>query len=296
MDNSLNVVGSLLKIETGKTLKVKNSVTTVDTQVLNPLNGIFIKDSGSLVQENNASLNSGKINMERISQPMVVNDYTYWSSPVKEFLLKSISPTTSASKFFRWDEVTQAWLVHNTGTPHDMIAGRGYIVRAPGGFTTATSLTANFIGVPNNGAVMMPVKGSSSGVEAENKWNLLGNPYPSAIDANQFISANSSFVAGTIYLWTHNTPLNAATTLGYSPNDYASWNGTGGVATSVAEEGNNYNIPNGYVAAGQSFFIRGIRAFTENNEVTFNNSMRVDGSAGKTVNFLEQLMELQIVQ
>jgi hypothetical protein len=36
---------------------------------------------------------------------------------------------------------------------------------------------------------------------------LMGNPYPSALDADKFLDANASLIEGTIYFWTHNTSL-----------------------------------------------------------------------------------------
>ena len=255
------------------------ATTSIDEEA----EAFFIEDGGSLVQPTSyQNLITGKIKMQRISQLMIQNDYTYWSSPVQNYILKDISPTTSASKFFKWKEDTQAWFSLPSTTNHIMEAGRGYIIRAPGSYGTAgQTTTAHFIGKPNNGIVTMSVKGSPSDLEVDYKWNLIGNPYPSAIDANTFLSLNSSKVAGTLYFWTHNTPINPSTVLGYAPNDYASWNGTGGTgttaaATSTPETGNNYNIPTGYIAAGQAFFIRGITDGM--STITFNNSMRVDGS------------------
>lgn len=281
-----------------------NAGHTLDIQgAINNNGTISILDSGSLVQRDDSAINAGSINMERISKQMLREDYTYWSSPVQNFPLKNVSPGTSDSKFFKWKEDTQVWSAINAPSAHNMQAGRGYIVRAPSNFpVSGTPLfhTANFIGVPNNGIVTMTVKGSVPAVgddptgpdtQGDNyQWNLIGNPYPSAIDADIFMSSNSSFVAGTLYLWTHNTPLNPSTVLGYAPNDYASWNGTGGVDTKPAgSTGVSTGTPNGYIAAGQSFFIRGITAGM--STVTFNNSMRVDGSAGKNSQFFRTATE-----
>lgn len=291
-----------LTIDGGATLAVAEAVT-IGTDAF-----IDIKNNGSLVQYRNvdnvlSNNNTGNIKMERISKPMLREDYTYWSSPVQNFALKIVSPGTSDSKFFKWKEDTQVWSAINPPSAHIMEAGRGYIVRAPSAFPVSGTPgihTANFIGVPNNGVVTMTVKGSVPAVgddptgpdtQGDNyQWNLIGNPYPSAIDADIFMSSNSSFVAGTLYLWTHNTPLNPSTVLGYAPNDYASWNGTGGVDTKPAgSTGVSTGTPNGYIAAGQSLFIRGITAGM--STVTFNNSMRVDGSAGKNSQFFRTAAE-----
>lgn len=257
---------------------------TVDTGSL-----IDINNNGSLVQYRNvdnatANNNSGNIKMERITKPLFRFDYTYWSSPVQDFVLKSVSPTTLFDKFFRWNEVGQAWLMHpsNVAEPslERMAPGRGYIVRAPQGFPietpTATALfhTANFVGKPNNGTVTMNVAGQPDPFPVVPttvyKWNLLGNPYPSAIDATTFLNANTN-LGGTLYFWTHNTSISSASP-SYAPNDYASWNGTGATATLAGADGViNNNAPTGKIAAGQGFFVKGLA----NGTATFNNTMRV---------------------
>ncbi len=103
--------------------------------------------------------------------------------------------------------------------------------------------------------------------------NLIGNPYASAISANAFLSnpANTGVVEGTIYLWTHNTPVTAYV---YNSNDYAVYNFSGSVATRAAlTSGVNTNVPTGNIASGQGFFIKGLT----NGDVVFNNSMRLTG-------------------
>ena len=58
-----------------------------------------------------------------------------------------------------------------------------------------------FVGEPNNGDQFFTLD-PVSGVK-----NLIGNPYPSALDANAFLLANQDKLEGTIYFWTHNTAI-----------------------------------------------------------------------------------------
>lgn len=308
--NNLEVTSSLLEIGSNKTLRVTNKVSTVDTDALN---GIYIKDCGSLIQimdvdNKTGNLNVGKVKMERLAKPMLRYDFSYWSSPVfedgdgvaqpGEFTLNNLSPLTLADKYYRWNEDLQQWQINHQGTAA-MIPGRGYIVRAPQNYDitgTAGIYAANFLGKNNNGIVRMKLKGSSNLTEAHYKWNLIGNPYPSAISAHKFLDENmntnpsgNNVVAGTLYFWTHNTAVGGST-LSYTPNDYASWNSSGGVATatsnpatSVPELGNNYVQPSGYIAAGQAFFVRGTND-DDTKTVLFNNAMRVDALTGSTNN------------
>lgn len=284
-----------LTIPEGATLELQNGLIVEEDGTL------LILDSGSLVQVTNvdnatANNNTGKITMERKAKPMFRYDYTYWSSPMHEdgdgvaqngeFTLQNLSPITLFDKYFKWNHVAQSWQAIPYGN-EAMVTGRGYIVRAPQNFEveapTATYgiHTANFIGKPNNGIVRHAVSGGTD------KWNLIGNPYPSAIDADLFLDFNTDSLGndvldGTLYFWTHNTGI-VPTTSGsqvytYNAGDYAAWNGSGSVATSALPEGSgdgavNATEPSGYIAAGQSFFVKG----TANGEAIFNNSMRVAG-------------------
>ncbi|CAM3739573.1 GEVED domain-containing protein [Flavobacterium saliperosum] len=279
-----------------------NSVTVTDVVTVDT-GGIFnIRNTGSLVQINNVA-NSGIINMERISQPMYLYDYTYWNSPVTAasgFTLGNL--TTATSHIFNYTP-TQAgangiWTQQSAGTV--MSPTRGYIARAPLSFPTSgvkQTKTVNFIGTPNNGNILMPIsKGTNANIgstlpsggstvvtDADDEWNLIGNPYPSAIDIVPFLNhpTNTPVVDGTVYLWTHNTPPTAATpdpfygnyALNYTVNDYATVNLSGATATATS----GGTAPSRYIAAGQSFFISADNAMANGTtaNVLFNNSMRV---------------------
>lgn len=282
LDKTLELTSSILNIEANKTLSVADKITTVDL-------GIEVQNNGSLVQVTavdnaTSNANTGNIKVIRITKPMYRYDFTYWSSPITTaaaFKLSNLSPVTLFDKYFKWNHAasSQSWTAINYGT-EVMVPGRGYSVRAPQpypveGTTGAVAglYTANFVGIPNNGKVEHAITGSTT----SDKWNLLGNPYPSAIDATAFINGNSTTLGGTLYFWTHNTsPSNGGSGSYYTYNsaDYASWNGTGSTATS-AEPGDNgnFNVPSGKIASGQSFFIKGIANGAGTAE--FNNSMRV---------------------
>lgn len=260
------------------TVDVTNPVT-IEFELIN--NGTFsILDGGSLVQNcdvDNATNNAnvGSITVTRITQPMNKYDYTYWGSPVAGNYLNALSPDTHVNRYYSYNPdatgTTPNWTAI-TGGNAPMAAGKGYIIRAPNNYPTATytAYTGNFIGVPNNGTVSIAVSGAANPVE---KYNLLGNPYPSAISANDFISENVGIgkpLAGTLYFWTHNSPF-ASTGYAYSAGDYAAWNGSGSVATNT---GANTTAPDGNIAAGQGFFVQGMAS----GNAKFTNDMRVTGN------------------
>ncbi|MDR6966758.1 hypothetical protein J2X31_000756 [Flavobacterium arsenatis] len=267
--DNLTVTSSLLKIEGNKSLTVTNGITTVDTT---PTDGISIDNNGSLIQvtavDNELTNNNiGEINMQRTTQPMYRYDFTYWGSPVKNHTLKNLSPMTLFDKYMSWNADTGVWVIIPVGA-EAMVPGKGYAVRAPQYFSTNVNAKVpydgHFIGVPNNGNVTYATHGN--GASTPHKFNLLGNPYASAIDIEKFLLANSTKLEGTIYLWTHNTALD---NYQYNNSDYAVYNFSGPTT----------NYPLGstggatkYLAAGQGFYVKGISAGA--STVTFTNAMR----------------------
>jgi hypothetical protein len=253
-----------LIVNSGTVQVNSNHNFVVTNEVIVSGGSLIFENNSSLIQINNA-VNTGNITYKRNTTPMKKYDYTYWSSPVNSQSLLGLSPLTLSDKYFQFDPAIGYWSPVTSNSI--MSLGKGYIVRAPQNFdpVNATIYNASFIGVPNNGIITTPIQVSTS------EYNLIGNPYPSAISADLFLSAsaNTSAVDGTIYLWTHNTPV---TNLQYSSNDYAVYNLLGGVGTAAVNQGINNSTPNGTIASGQSFFIKGL---TNNATATFLNSMRL---------------------
>jgi len=261
----------------GDTLTVENEVNVA---------------SGTLAFENNASLvqvndvanapgvysggNTGSITYTRKSTGMRLLDYTYWSTPVNPQTLLNVSPLTTANYFFEYNSSLAIPNWQGIAPSSTMGIGRGYLIRAPANFNTNLPLllhTANFIGVPNNGMLTTTVVGGA------NQWNLLGNPYPSALDIDALISANP-VLGGTVYLWTHNTISTGI----YIASDYAIYNYVGGVGTASGNAGVNLSVPNGKIASGQGFFIKGLSSGT----VNFSNTMRIPAGANNNDQFFRR--------
>lgn len=281
--------GCLLQVNSGNVVINADNTITITNQVrIKPAATFTLEDTASLLQTaGTANTNIGIIKAKRNTQPIKRLDFTYWSSPVAGQTLHNLSPTTLADKYYSWNPVSQAWVTHMNGNT-TMLDAKGYIVRAPQSFSTTAAIPyiATFEGIPNNADISIPVYGNTSILPADYKWNLIGNPYPSALDIDEFLSHpdNIAAVDGTIYLWTHNSaPSNAIPgdqTYNYTANDYATYNLSGGVATSPAtpdplhpEISNNFNTttPTKYLASGQAFFVRGLG----NVPVRFINDMRV---------------------
>jgi hypothetical protein len=258
-----------------------------DTGTLTVQNQVMVNTpAATLTFENNTSLyqavdvangagvysggNTGKITYKRTTTGIREFDYTYWSTPVDPQTLVDVSPLTPFDTYYYYDASINNWQYIPSNSLMDV--GKGYIIRAPFNYTSTPQLyTAPFYGTPNNGTLTTPIIGGAS------QMNLIGNPYPSALSASAFIldPANTN-VNGTIYLWTHNTPINA--TYQYTGSDYAIYNLVGGTSAATNAPapggGGSSAVPLGYIAAGQGFFIKGF----SNGTATFKNSMRAAGN------------------
>ena len=290
--------GVTVTVNSGFTVRVTNNVTVSG-------NGRFIfENDASLVQINN-TVNSGDITYKRITTPIRKFDYTYWSSPVNAQTLLAVSPDTQPDKFYWFNTTTYQWTSIAAPAISTMTPGRGYIIRGPN--VAPYNASADFFptlfgkptavatggGVPNNGDINISVGWNS----AINNLDCIGNPYPSAIDADLLMLYGPNTVAGggplpnggtTLYFWTHNTPIGIPVALNYNQNDYALYNLSGGAGTRAALSspcvGCNNNVPNGNIAAGQGFMIVPSPNATVANPPTapsrtlhFTNAMRLVG-------------------
>lgn len=271
---SCQVNSGAVVIRSGHTLSLVNELTVSGGSVI-------FQNNSSLIQTNTGTaINTGSITYERLTSTPIDNfDYTYWSSPVSPQKLIDVSPNTSLDKFYSFNLTVNDWQQEDPNTT--MIPGVGYIIRGPQTYVAPAPpnfYQAPFKGVPNNGVVTVAIPTTTIELEAS---ALLGNPYPSALDADLFLKANmATALEGTLYFWTHNTNIGVGTTnLGsgvyaYTSDDYATYNLTGGAAAGIGTAASDINnsVPNGKIASGQAFFAR---VKPGGVTVTFNNNMRL---------------------
>ncbi len=268
-------------VQLGATMEVTNNATvTLENGIsVDPLalpNSVIFQNNTSLLQNSTSNtINTGSIRYVRETTPIIQFDYTYWSSPVDNQIIKNFSPNTTNSRFFTFNSEpgVYAWAVVPSVTTHVMEAAKGYIIRAPNNISTTVPApwSGEFFGRPRNGSYSSGVYDNGLVAGVDQNRNLLGNPYPSAIDADMLWSQNATTLSGNFFFWTHNTPSTGQI---YTSDDYAQYNASGGVGTSAAASGINNVAPNGKIAAGQGFFVEAIADGT----VTFNNSIRIAGN------------------
>jgi len=262
------------------TMTVSNNAIVVIPAGYNvTLNGPVNVVSGSFTLENNTNLiqltnvqNSGNIKVKRTSSPLFRLDYTMWSSPVfGTQTLRQFSPNTSASRFYTFNSAENVF----SSCDPDAVTfekGTGYLIRIRNNHVdySATAIaqtwTGTFEGRPNNGPVSVIAS------VAGQRYNLVGNPYASMIDADAFLEQNNGSIEGTVYFWRrrNNVPADGEMVSAY----YATYTKAGGVGVDpVAVASATSQVPNGYIQAGQGFLVKTLDN-PLNTEIRFDNSMR----------------------
>lgn len=270
-----------------------NRTLTVQNKIINHGNGdnFVIRTGGNLIQIEDDAVNTGSVTAERLVNDMdnvlaTQMDYVYWSSPVTGQGLQTFSPGTPANKIFYYNEPNDLFK-QATG---DFEPGKGYAIRAETPIPGVTSSEVvngsynkiyKFRGVPNNGVIDIDVqKSPNTGATGtvEHGYNLIGNPYPSNMSFPEFQALNSSVIHNTAWFWTNNTYIKNQQGQGYSENNYAIWNGTGGVAATAPAGGTGNTItPNGTVAVGQGFIVQ-VKNLGMNQQLRFQNKNGINNS------------------
>ncbi|WP_337967749.1 T9SS sorting signal type C domain-containing protein [uncultured Flavobacterium sp.] len=264
------------------TVPLNKTLTVNETLTVGAGGKLLIEDGGSLLQTSTAANayqgTSESFQVKRNTDLVRRYDYTYWSAPITRtpiYTMHDLSPNTLLDKYQSYDSSVGAWDIDLNGKK-EMKPAIGYVVRAPQSFslTDGAVYPAVFTGIPNNGDYSVPLYAA--------KYSLIGNPYPSAIDAQKFISINHnatpSVDVGALYFWTHNTPPSntpsAGGTYDYTSNDYAVFTLSGSTSTGAKRPDGTYEpAPSGKIASCQSFFMKA----SAPGVVKFTNDMRIKG-------------------
>jgi len=259
--SSSNVEACSVTISSGANVVFNPNHTLIvgGNVVVNAGGSLTIENNAALRQLNDTAVNTGLITVKRVSSPMRRLDYTAWSSPVSGQQLLAFSPNTISTRFYEYLFTgTTTPTAYQSVTPtNNFTSGKGYMIRVADNWsaTITSAYNGQFLGVPHNGIVNQNV-----GVG----YNLLGNPYPSPINADKFLLDNSSI--GTLYFWTNTTPASGGV---YPQNNFASYTTLGGAAAFGSAV-----IPNGIIQTGQGFYVLSAAA----NNVSFANDLRENAS------------------
>ena len=252
-------------LQTRKNIKLFGAIT-VETG-----SSFIMNNNTNLIQLDPTAVNVGNIVVNRNTSTIIRLDHTLWSSPVTGQNIYNFSPETLSYRIYTYDTLTNTYISSTLNATSQFTPTKGIAVRAPNNqsSTNPAEWTGTFTGVPNNGTTSFNLVYSTS-----YNYNLVGNPFPSAINAEAFLNANSDVIEGTLYFYQHTLTMDASG-LFQTGTNYASFTAVGGTpATEVAVEHVNYHTPaatpDEIIQLGQGFFVKAKQAGVLN----FTNAIR----------------------
>ena len=295
-----NVKVGCLWIKEGAVLKIANDNSLTIHEDLKIDGNLQLLGSSQLIQTHDGDrMVSGKghilINQQGTSGNMYM--FNYWTSPVRNInsgafqihevmrngndftsntnlipqkfnFISSYNGTQNASPV----ELSNRWLYSyingTTGRDWNSInpsqdylnPGQGFSLKGPQG---ETPQSYTFYGTPNDGNISYTV--------TPNTVSLLGNPYPSAIDAYKFLTDNTQSIE-TLYFWSHAWNVDNHVKSPYS-GGYGYMNASVSVkATIPSTDASMYSEPKRYIPVAQGFFVE---STILGGEVKFENSQRI---------------------
>ena len=175
INGTTDAFGYTLTVENnGALTQQSNSTLTIGNTVTVQTDGLYTMEaSSSLIQiENVNNTVDGTFTMDRTAN-IRNTDYVYWSTPVTNFNIQNVSPTTPNGYKYEWIPTANQgpgpvgiptmlfgeWQSYNSGA---MDVGKGYIIKGPTGHpSTPSAYTAIFSGTPNNGTIVQPIERST---------------------------------------------------------------------------------------------------------------------------------------
>ena len=248
-----------LTINATATLTINSTFDLTISNAINNSGTITVNNNANLIQVNTvANSGAGATIVNRDGPSLMRLDYILWSSPVLGQQLQAFSPLTLSNRFYTYNATTDLYAAVSTPSATNFDVGKGYLIRMPNNHpTTPTLWSGTFQGSPNNGTINLGV--------TNNTYNAIGNPYPSTINADLFISENN--LTGALYFWRKKN--NAA-----NPS-YATYTLAGGVGTGNSGDPLGL-IPNETIQIGQGFITK-----STSSTIVFTNSMRMGNNANQ---------------
>lgn len=250
-------------------------IQTVSSDLVVGTDGLLEKDQqgvGSTFRYNDWSspVYTSTVGGNHVTIGAVLKDGTVPSSPGSITFVPGVNGSTSPftlSTYWMYkyannpDGDYSAW--EHVGSGGSIFSGEGFLMKGPGSTSDQNYI---FQGKPNNGDISLTV--------SPNYDYLVGNPYPSVLDANKFITDNTTSITGTLYYWEHYG--GDSHNLADYQAGYGAYNLSGGIAAAsphpdVNQTGSGAKTPQRYVAVSQGFFVVG--SATGGN-IEFNNSQR----------------------
>lgn len=271
------------------TIPAKNSLTIYGD----------VENNGNIVIENDANFwqkasaskysGSGTATVKREAR-LKKNDFNYWSSPVTGQNLYAFSEGYNQADplantqgtpwydFYVYDEKTDYFVTMGLDASSQFDEGRGYAIRGKNKYgNILTTETFSFNGKLNNGSIDIVLDWSG----VDNGYNLVGNPYPSNIDAIALMKNNSKAIKSNLWFWTNTNEVTSQQGSNYQGNNYAMKNLTGGAPSTYVNGSDANDTPTQFIKVAQGFIVQ---AKGNNNVLKFTNNIRSNNPSSNFYN------------
>lgn len=211
-------------------LFVQNEVELHENRSESTQASIYLRKKAQLIQSSPVeNKGEGKISVFQKGTSNAY-DYNYWSLPVKvkedknyqvnDFIFEPISKTESRKSVLTSSlngsssplTISKQWIYSFSGTGYsnwqfagahfDLLPGEGFTMKGVDGISdrviedelvnAGAAQTYDFRGIPNSGNISLAI--------AKDQILLVGNPYPSALNLDQFLIENKA-TTGIAYFW-----------------------------------------------------------------------------------------------
>lgn len=268
-----------LSIRAGKTVDIGSGILDIKGDVVN--HGTLIIKSGASLLTYEGNNFTGEAEIKRNTR-YSDHRYSFVGSPVKN--TSTIKGRNLGKSVYKYDESVAYG--DNEGLRRWIKASKDVLI--PGrGYTQAFKKLLSFVGEPNSGDIVYTGTYTETSNAATEGWNLLSNPYPSAISIHQFLDANTN-IDGVVYIWDDNTKVNERG----SNSDYIVVNYIGESSGGRAE---NRARLNSHLGATQGFFVK-ISDKDQPKDITFKESMRVGDKNSDDNFFRKASVEKQLLR
>ncbi|MFN3908110.1 MAG: M14 family zinc carboxypeptidase [Flavobacterium sp.] len=256
--NDLTIHSGVLTVSSGNASNNTGNPITVVNEIVNNGNetNFIIQNNANVIQTNNLE-NNAMATVTRTTSLLMRNDYVLWGSPVVGQNLFNFSPVTATNRFYIYNANTD---LYNAIDPmaNNFQPATGYLIRMPINHPTSPTVwNGEFKGLLNNGIYTINTQA--------NKYFAVSNPYPSTINAIEFMDLNN--ITLPLYFWRKTNNASAPS--------YATYTRLGGTANTG---GGSAIVPNGWIQTGQGFIVG-----ASGNRLQFTNALRA-------VNFQNQFL------
>lgn len=240
-------------IDSGATISIGKQASLTIARSLENNGTLFVQDEGHLLPgEFYTQTGKGIFRVNRMNYTVDTASFGLWSSPVEVATATFLPGPESAKKQFPAGgaSFTDFYGISNSDT---LLTSKGYS-------TGADSVKLfEFSGWAHNGYYEMQVKSDSQ----NQVFNLLGNPYPSAINAGQLMDLNDGILDRVIYI-----KMPPAFDTKYSADGMVAINDQG--ASGIGLNKTNITLNMAEIGVARGFFTIAL----QDDTIKFDNSLR----------------------